>query len=109
MKRQLLSIPLAVAFYLPAVASQTDTLPYLDFSKFQKVSVLGAKAKTLQGAFSAGEVHSFSSTITRLNYKPDLNQMKRNLSQDLYQLRIEKRNNEWRNLFAGLLTSFVRQ
>ena len=109
MKRQLLSIPLAVAFYLPSVASQTDTLPSPDFSKFQKVSVLGVKSKTMAGAFSAGEVQSFSSNITRLNYKPDLYQMKRNLSQDLYHLKIEKRNNEWRNLFAGLLTSFVKQ
>ncbi|HKH63443.1 MAG TPA: hypothetical protein VKA49_21550 [Flavitalea sp.] len=109
MKRQLLSIPLAVAFYLPAAASQTDTLPSPDFSKFQRVSVLGVKPKTWPGAFNAGEVQSFSSNITWLNYKPDMYQMKRNLSQDLYQLKIEKRNNEWRNLFAGLLTSVVQQ
>ena len=109
MKRQLLSIPLAVAFYLPAAASQTDTLPSPDFSKFQKVSVLEVKAKTFPAAFSPGGVRSFPSNIARLNYQPDIYQMKRNLSKDLYHLKIEKRNNEWRSLFAGLLTSFVKQ
>ena len=109
MKRRLLSILLAAAFYLPAVASQTDTLPSPDFTKFQKVSVLEIKYKPLPGAFTTRDVQSFSSNMTRLSYKPDLYQMKKNLSQDLHQLKIQNRNNQWRNLFSGLLTSVVQQ
>ena len=109
MKRQLLFILFAVAFYLPSAASQADTLPLPDFTKYQKVSLLGMQSKTFSGTFRAVDIKASYFNMIRPTYNPDISQMKKNLSQDLYQLKIQKRNNEWRNLFAGLLTTIVPQ
>ena len=109
MKPQLLSVLLAVAFYLPSAASQTDTLPLPDFGKYQNISLLGMQSKTFSGSFKAADVKSLYPNTIRPVYNPDISQMKKHFSQDLYQLKIQKRNNEFRNLFAGLLTSFVPQ
>ena len=109
MKPQLLSVFLAVAFYLPSAASQTDTLPLPDLGKYQKISLPEMPSKTFSGSFRAVDIKPFYPNALRPPYNPDVSQMKKHFSQDLYQLRIQKRNNEWRNLFAGLLTSFVPQ
>jgi len=85
MKRQLLPIILAVAFYLPSAASQTDTLPRLDFSKYPKVSLIDPQFKSFKVPVTKTD-SDFSSlpNMIRLNYDPDIYQMKKNLSQDLY-------------------------
>ena len=110
MKRLLISLLLAVVFYLPAAASQIDTLPKPDFSKYPKVSILDPQFKSPAVFINkAAPNPSALPQIVRLKYDPDIYQLKKNLSQDLYYLQIQNRNNELRSLLTGLLTTFIKQ
>lgn len=110
MKRPAILLFLVVIFKFPAFCFSKDSVPGNDFSRYSKISVLDSHFKS--GILFSKVTHFkrsvFPATI-RPRYAPDIRQLRSNVSQDLYLLKIEARNNELRNMFTGVLSTFIKQ
>jgi hypothetical protein len=109
MKQHVLLLFVVVVFNFPGFSKVIDSIPRTDFTNFSKISILDFETKGGVKFSKIAELKTLQiPAIIRPTYSPDIRQLRSNLSQDNYLFKIEARNNEWRNLFSGMLTTFVK-